>query len=133
MNMDNEKIYLTINGYCKLLAEMDLQSFNKIKGRIVIVEPTETQDNIVDIGDTVTVRFFDGEEQFKLVESVHANSDIIEISLNSPLGRNIYQRELGYVGSYNVQDNTFDFVIAGITKAETKQQGPTLKKTGNEK
>lgn len=100
----------------------------KIAGlsRIVVVDSV-SEKNGININDFITLNLmFPGEEpeelEFKLVAS---NSPEIntEISLNSPLGKAVYQKQIGDSGSYIVNGNNISFVIVNVIKDyENSQQ-----------
>ena len=74
---------------------------------LVIVEK-HNKKNYVDIGDTVEIKFFysDGEEEtetYKLTGNYLSNND--EITLNSPLGKSIYNKKIGSIVKYKVNNN----------------------------
>lgn len=96
----------------------------KIEGlsRIVVIDKA-LNENLIDINDYVTVNVEyskDDKEEFlfKLVGLSHPNinSEVSEISINSPLGKSVYQKSIGYEGSYDVNGNTISFVIVNVTK-----------------
>ena len=91
----------------------------KIEGlsRIVIIENNKESD-LIDINDYVTISIsFDGEDEeemfFKLVasSSPNFNGEVIEISVNAPLGASVYQKKIGDKGSYKVGEDVANFVI----------------------
>lgn len=102
--------------------------------RIIIVEHAMESD-LVDINDYVTVESSSkgenlGEMIFKLVASSIPNldGDVFEISINSPLGKAVYQKKIGESASYIVNDRTFDVVIINKSKTlkeEVKDQEST--------
>ena len=76
-----------------------------------------TDDNIVDIGDTVVISFVEDGEIFDKMEvklvgiTTSFNTGSSEVSLNSPLGEAIYKKEIGDTVCYKVNDNNFNIVI----------------------
>lgn len=78
--------------------------------RVVIVEKHNDMDSI-DIGDIVNSNLMyapdDIEEfDFKLVaHKGNTRSDIPEVSINSPLGKAVYQKKVGETVSYSVNGN----------------------------
>lgn len=76
-------------------------------------------DNLIDIGNVLKIDMIysndDKEEEIvKLVAtalSFDIDSQIQEISVNSPLGKAIYHKKIGEVVTYKVKDKTFTIVI----------------------
>lgn len=86
--------------------------------RIVIIDSVE-ESELVDINNYVLIRFDDEEEMiFKLVGSSNPDldKDIMEISINSPLGKSVYQKCVGSKVSYNVDEDTFNYFIVSKSK-----------------
>lgn len=75
--------------------------------RIVIVERDLGSSDIVDVNDTVNV-LLDGDEMtFTLVTGTpDFDAEIPKITVDSPLGKAVYLKEIGYVGSYTVGNRT---------------------------
>lgn len=110
------------------LLEQKLNGLN----RIVIVEKTE-ENSLIDINDYVTVITSSkgtnsNEMFFKLIASGMPNfgAEIFEISINSPLGKAVYQKKVGDKASYTVNDTTFDVTI--IKKSKTLEENATIKR-----
>lgn len=84
--------------------------------RVIIVERQLSSD-FVDIGDIIRTTLIYSEDYseemlFKLVGGIpyfDNNSEIQEISVNSPIGKAIYQKKIGDICSYSV--NNRDFTI----------------------
>ena len=85
----------------------------KIKGlsRIVIIKKSKRKD-VIDLGDVLTVKMFFSEDEiedltFKLVGFPTPKTDdlIKEVSVNSPLGKAVYQKKVGDNFKYEVRGN----------------------------
>lgn len=74
--------------------------------KIVIINQEKNNSNQVSINDSVKVKLMMGEEidefSFNLVASLSPKED--EISINSPMGRAVYQRKVGDRVSYRVNE-----------------------------
>ena len=74
-------------------------------------------EELVDIGDIVKIDMIfsedDREEElFKLVATVpNFDSEIKEVSINSPIGNAMYHKKIGEMATYKVQDRTFTLQI----------------------
>ena len=97
----------------KMLRDM-LDKMNKI----VIVDKAQSDNEVIDINDIVSIHMQYNDEDlgtkyYKLVatERPNINSVVNEVSLNSPLGKSIYLKNVGYSGSYKVLNNTINFSI----------------------
>lgn len=110
----------------------DLQRKYEDLQRIVIVEKHNNQD-VVDIGDTIIVDMIfapdDTEEMIlKLVAtSGKFDSEVQEVSINSPLGNSVYKKKIGDTCSYSVNGNNFSVYLKqklGLTK---ETDGPIKK------
>ena len=62
-----------------------------------------------------------GIQAYKLVATERPNmsAEIIEVTINSPLGQSIYQNKVGNSGSFKVLDNTIHYSI--VSKHNTKK------------
>ena len=82
----------------------------------VIVEKQQNE-NLIDINDVVVVNMIFGpddyeEFKFKLVGALTGNnSELQEISINSPLGKSVYRKEIGEKVSYKVENRDFNVEI----------------------
>lgn len=79
------------------------------KNKDIVVIERKNNDNLVDIDDIVELELLydDGSseiDKFLLTANYKTNhfSDIDEISINSPLGRCIYQKKIGATNKYEV-------------------------------
>jgi len=105
--------------------------------RIVIIETKENHDT-VDIGDTVKLHMIlsnDNFEErlFKLVGGVpnfDLSAEIQEISINSPIGKSIYQKKIGEKCIYSANNQQFTVLIKEKIDLTKQQSEPvkTLKK-----
>lgn len=101
--------------------------------RIVIVEKNENENNAANINDLILVSMSFGSEEpsdeiFKLVASSNPNifADIKEVSINSPLGKAVYQQSEGYSGEYSVNNSTIHFELKKISKTVEELQDGIL-------
>ena len=85
--------------------------------RIVIVARDLGSSEVIDINDTVNV-LLDGDEMtFTLVTgSPDFDAEIPKITVDSPLGKEVYLKEVGYVGSYTVGNRTNNVEIVSKEK-----------------
>lgn len=104
--------------------------------RIVIIDKKQDSE-IVDVDDFVVISMsFNGrepkEKTIKLIALPNPNlyAEISEISINSPLGKTIYQQEIGFKGSYAVNGNTVCVEVIKIAKTieDLKENKKTLKR-----
>jgi len=93
----------------------------KLEGlsNIEIIE-TNTNENQVDIGDVIEI-IFDGEEESEKYQltgdstsSLH--EELPMITLNSPLGKALYQKQIGDTFSYEVDEHILKGTIIHIEK-----------------
>lgn len=106
----------------KIMGELEA-ALEKLS-RIVIIDEVINED-LININDCVTVRLEFAENDieemsFRLVGSnrPNSNSEIQEISLNSPLGKSIYQKKVGDKGIYIVNNNEISYIITDVLKYE---------------
>lgn len=90
--------------------------------RIVILD--EVEEEIVNINDIVTVNMIYPETEetitFELVAGMpDLGSRIMKISVNSPLGKAVYQRKIGEELSYIVNNENVNIQIISKTKSKT--------------
>lgn len=99
----------------------------KLRGlsKIVIIEKNREED-LIDLGDIVTVKMTyapdDSEDfTFKLVGShIPAfDSEVREISVNSPLGKSVYQKRVGINTEYEVNSRKIAISILDRQKENT--------------
>lgn len=94
--------------------------------RVVIVEKHNNEE-IIDIGDVVSVEIIFGDDDieeitFKLVGgNANFDSEIKEISINSPLGAAVHMKKIGENSSYAVNKNVFNIFIKskGLEQEQT--------------
>lgn len=101
--------------------------------RIVIVKKNENENKTANINDLILVSMSFGNEEpsdeiFKLVASFNPNifADIKEVSINSPLGKSVYQQSEGYSGEYSVNNSTIHFELKKISKTVEELQDGIL-------
>ena len=89
--------------------------YEEIK-RVEIIEHKKN-DDLINVGDIVNINLYFAPDDydnmtFKLVSSLDTNkSEIQEISINSPLGEAIYQKQVGDECKYKVGENEFTAII----------------------
>lgn len=90
----------------------------EISSAIIIDTTTDSNSNIVDYGAHVTIQLnINGEklpEDIILFSDSDEISDFMKVSANSPLGNTIYQKGVGYTGSYNVDERILHVTILKI-------------------
>ena len=103
------------------------ESLEKLS-KIVIIDEV-INENMVNINDIITVKIeFDEDEieemSFKLVglNRPNLNSEIKEISINSPLGKSVYCKKVGDVGSYDADGNAISYIITDVLKYENNNE-----------
>jgi len=90
--------------------------------RVVIIEKHNEED-VIDIGDIVTIDMMFTEEDSEelmvkiVVGKPNLEKEIKEITINSPLGKALYQKQVGEQTSYLVNNTEFKVVIKSKTKA----------------
>lgn len=123
---DNPTLYQTE------LQEMSLmREIAEMRRRVQNIEIVENVGNeeLVDIGDIVKIDMIfskdDREEElFKLVATApNFDSEIKEVSINSPIGNAMYHKKVGEIATYKVQDRTFTLqikekVVLGLEQEE---------------
>ena len=97
-----------------LFAQLKRQS--DLLANAVIIEKEENSD-LIDVGDIVDVNLVYGpndEEEFtfRLVGSSGGKKDdYFDVSINSPLGKVVYKKKVGDLGSYTVDNNVIKVII----------------------
>ena len=83
-----------------------------------IIEKTEYNDEVIEIGDTFKVKICyaedDIEEETLTLTGKYipdTNQEIKEITLNSPLGKAVYQKKINTINSYYVGENKIEVQI----------------------
>ena len=91
------------------------------------VRQVEKQDNenIIDLDDIISINYV-GSNNIMVFKLVGGEGDLFkeirEISVNSPLGRAVYQKQIGDVCTYSAKDRTFTIEITeklDLTQDET--------------
>lgn len=85
--------------------------------RVEIVE-SHNRDEYVDINEIVTVEFSQDDSYTFTLVAGKANSEEDEISINSPLGRAVYNRKVNDTCIYLVGKNEIKVVITNIESPE---------------
>lgn len=97
--------------------------------RVKIIE-RHSDNNLIDIGDIVTVKinseFGPRVETFKLVcGDGNVTAELMEFSVNSPIGTVVYQNKVGEQGTYTVSNVDFQIsILAKETPKEVKSLPP---------
>lgn len=125
---DNPELYQTEAKERSLMQQITQMRANA--QNIEIVE-RNYDVSIIDIGDFVTLDMIysesNVEEMFLKLVGGEANfrGDIPEISINSPLGKSIYQKKVGDRTSYQVNGRTFNVLIKGkeLTQERNDSKG----------
>lgn len=105
---------------CEIQERALQKDINDLEHQIAtaIVVDTEKDYSIVDFGARVTVQLTYGVDDFETDTFLFSDSDessaLTKISANSPLGEEIYKKEVGYDGSYKVRSNTIKVKILKI-------------------
>lgn len=120
--VDNGDVWHDNNDFeqCEIQERALQKDINDLEHQIAtaIVVDTEKDYSIVDFGARVTVQLTYGVDDFETDTFLFSDSDessaLTKISANSPLGEEIYKKEVGYDGSYKVRSNTIKVKILKI-------------------
>lgn len=131
---DNPTLYQTEAEERTLMREIAEMKFKLQNAEIIENLEDET---LIDIGDVVKVDMIFSEnnreeEIFKLVTTNPAfdmNSEIKEISINSPAGYAIYRKKVGEVVTYKVMDREFTLEIKERMNLTFEEDSNNLKRT----
>lgn len=93
----------------------EIESINAMLKDAIIVERNKEIDDVIDLGDRVTVEIDDKCNTFTLVSTF---MEMGEVSLASPLGKSIYKKRLGDSGEYKVDKRTVKYTIVGLENAQ---------------
>ena len=98
----------------------EINRIEEILNSAEILEPKEHLDDIVHLGDTVTIDYGDEDLfKFKLVTAVTHFEEIGEtVSIDSPLGKAVYLQQLGCESSYEVNKKVFNFKIVELENVQ---------------
>ena len=91
----------------------EYEDLEKILSKVKVIDDSEKQDNVIYVGDKVEI-VFDGEEEkecYNLVIGFPKQLD--EVSISSPVGEALVQRNIGESRKYTVNGKTFGFTIVG--------------------
>ena len=111
---DNPTLYQAELQEVSLMKE--ISDMKKKIQNIEIIESTN-EEGLIDIGDILKIDmiFSDDEKEeqlFKLVATTpNFDSEINEVSINSPIGNAVYNKSVGEIATYKVQDKTFTLQI----------------------
>lgn len=91
--------------------------------RVVIIQNNKV-DDIVEVNDVVSLTIDFGEKQTNLyrlsgTQDFDLDGNIINVSINSPLGKAIYLKKIGESVSYNVKGNEFKVQINSKIEQES--------------
>lgn len=115
----------------KMLLQFQLKERREELERVVILEKKK-EDGIVNIGSIVKVDIVSnniGETcDVKLVGSLNPKTEIMEVSINSPLGKAIFEKKVNDVVSYNVEGVDFRVRIIGIKEEKNLKNEPKKEK-----
>lgn len=114
----------------------ELQRRREMLSRVIIVDKEEVNDK-VNIGNIVKIIVSSGnsepeEKIFKIVGTMpifDSKSEIREISINSPVGKAIYQRSVGETCTYSVNKTIFNVLIQEIINPNTLKNDKVKKLT----
>lgn len=131
---DNPTLYQT-----ELQERALMREISEMKSRLLTAEIVENlnDENLVDIGDIVKIDMIFGaddrdEEIFRLVAtnpSFNIDDEVKEISINSPLGNAMYQKKIGDIVTYQVNDMKFTIELKEKVICNFKNDSKTLIKT----
>lgn len=107
------------------IVKNEIESIQKVLKEATIIERNKEVDDVVDLGDKVTIEFADGKcKTFQLVSTF---MELGEVSLASPLGKSIYKQRLGDSGEYKVDKRTIKYTIVGLENSQDiKDSEPEL-------
>lgn len=93
-----------------------ISEMRKQKDNLVVIDEEEYIDDIVNINDIIEVeiKYADDDieqETFKLTGKFFPDASNKEISLNSPIGKAIYNKKIGSTVDYKVGENTIEVFI----------------------
>lgn len=131
---DNPTLYQTESQERTLMKEI-AEMKHKLQNGVEIVETLEDAD-LIDVGDIVKINMIFsadniGEAIFKLVATLPSfdmESEIKEVSINSPIGQAMYRKKIGDVVSYKVNDRTFTIKLKEKIVLDLEKEGKKLKK-----
>lgn len=110
----------------------ELRNMYETLSRIVIIEKHNVQA-VVDIGDIILADMISSSSEsneitFKLVGAMgRFDSEIKEISINSPLGNAVYKKKIGDTCSYSVNNKIFSVLLKQKLDL-VKENGAQVKK-----
>lgn len=98
------------------MIEDNIQKMLYEQNNLKIVSNGEKKKDIVDVGDILIARLkysdnSEDVERIKLTGKYMPNTDLNEISLNSPIGKAIYKKKIGDICSYSVNGVTISIII----------------------
>ena len=113
------------------LAASNVRRLKDEISRLKIVSKENLEESQIDLGDIVTLLHIDTNEmrQVKLTGGmpvVRFGDEINSITINSPMGKAIYKKNVGDTVSYSVGKNKFSIFIVSkekeFTKAESERE-----------
>jgi len=113
---DPDRTTETVESYQRAAAELHrLRSLLQSAGA---VEDSPDDPYVVELGDTVTIRFDDGvEETYIVVDAAEATFEDQRISADSPLGRSLLTRSVGERIQVDVPAGSYECVILSASRA----------------
>jgi len=105
-------------------ALVDLAIAERALSNAIVVEKSEDNSEVIDINDYILVELsYNGEVNEEVIyltgSEYNMDSDFIEVTLNSPLGKAIYGKKVGEETSYEVNDYSYQVkILSKLTKKE---------------
>lgn len=119
-----ERTSTRISGQLKMLYEE--------LSKVVVIEK-HNDKQLIDIGDTIVVdiMFSSDDSEEVVIKIVGGNgnfdTDIQEVSINSPLGSAVYKRKVGDTCSYSVDDRNISVLIKQKLELTKEEDDPAKK------
>ena len=113
------------------LVVSNIKNLTETISNLVIIEDTNTAENTVNMGDIVTVQMLDDGEirKVKIIGGTpqFGNDDgPVSITINSPMGKSIYKKNIGDIVSYTVGKNKISVMIISKEKTQEKTEKQPL-------
>lgn len=105
------------------LAENAVLEIEDIISRLCIISKENIEESLINLDDIVTVVYTDTNELRKVkltggIPELKFGEDVDVITINSPLGKALYQRTVGEVVSFNVGSRVLSVQIVSREKSE---------------
>ncbi len=93
--------------------------------RLVVIENGASEEGVIGLGDTVAVMDLESNEvkQFKLSggrPKLNLNGGLLEITINSPMGKALFKSKVGDTVSYSVGTNVFSVYVVSKENGQEK-------------